>query len=267
MFRQLKQKLMLRTRLKRFYHPARRIGLIAALRLLLRSPDSDIEIRPKGSAQRFLIRGNSSDANVFEQVFIEEEYGCLTEMTNVGLIIDAGANVGYASIFFLSRFPDCRIVAVEPDPKNFATLKRNLEPYADRVVLHNTGLWSHSAELVIDSTPYRDGREWTRQVRECEKGESGDMKAISVEDIIKAAGYDRVSLLKIDIEGAEAKVFAAGASDEWLGKIDTIAIELHDDSQFGKASDIFFSAIEGEKFSVSHNGELVICRRTTITKQ
>ncbi|MCP4089336.1 MAG: FkbM family methyltransferase [Gammaproteobacteria bacterium] len=256
---------ILRTWLLQFYRVVTAIGLIAALRLRYRKASTDFKIRPKGVTKPFLIRGNSSDTNVFVQIFITEEYACLNDMANNGLIIDAGANVGYSSIYFLSRFPYCQIIAIEPDPENFAILKRNLSPYADRVELHNAGIWSHPAQLVLQSAPYRDGREWTRQVRECENDEAAEMNAIDVEEILKASGHDRVSLLKMDIEGAEAVVFAAGAYDQWLDKIDAIAIELHDDSTFGNATDIFYSAIQGQGFSVSRSGELTICRRNGVT--
>ncbi len=259
---------MLRTRLVRFYRTATAIGLIAALRLLLhRRASSDFEVRPKYVAKPLLIRGNSSDFDVFRQIFIEEEYACLNDLPDTGLIIDAGANVGYSSIYFLSRYPHCQIVAVEPDSENFTTLKRNLAPYADKVELLNAGVWSHSTQLVLEQAPYRDGREWTRQVRECKNDEAAEINAVDVGAILTASGHDRVALLKMDIEGAEAVVFAVGAYDKWLGKIDAIAIELHDDSTFGNASDIFYSAIEEQDFLVSRSGALTICRRTGLTNR
>lgn len=70
----------------------------------------------------------------------------------------------------------------------------------------------------------------------------------------------RISLLKVDIEGAEAVVFGRDCQS-WLGKVDAIAIELHDDSGFGNASGIFFDAIRGHGFEVSSVGELTICQR------
>jgi len=40
------------------------------------------------------------------------------------LIIDAGANIGAAAVYFALRMPSARIVAIEP-PDNFAVLERN----------------------------------------------------------------------------------------------------------------------------------------------
>jgi FkbM family methyltransferase len=245
----------------------RAVGLIAAIVERWQHVSTSIyEIRPKSVAHPLAIRSGSSDIEVFHQIFVEEEYACLDNISDVGLIIDAGAYVGYSSIYFLNRFPHCHIVAIEPDPDNFAVLQRNLSKYGERIELVNAGIWSHTTQLVLQRAAYRDGYEYTKQVRECENGEVPEMDGVDIESILSASRYDRVSLLKMDIEGAEAVVFA-GTHHEWLSRIDAIAIELHDDSSFGIASDAFFSAIKGQDFQVSRSGELTICLRTGITKR
>jgi hypothetical protein len=47
----------------------------------------------------------------------------------------------------------------------------------------------------------------------------------------------------------------------WLDKVDAMAIELHDDSSFGNATQVFFSAIKDRGYTVSQSGELTICRK------
>jgi len=251
-----------RISLRRFAIAIGPIGLSAAARLWRYGrSDTDFEIQPKFVAHPLLIRANTSDFNVFQQVFIEEEYAGVADLPDVGLIVDAGANVGYSSIYFLSKYPDCQIVAIEPDPSNFATLQRNLAPYAGRVTLLQAGLWSHRTGLALQHAAYRDGREWSKQVRECEPAEAAEMEAIDVATILSDSHSERISLLKMDIEGAEAVVFAAPGCRDWLDKVDAMAVELHDDSEFGNASDIFHTAIEGQGFLLSRNAELTICRR------
>ena len=56
-------------------------------------------------------RSRTTDSAVFWQVFIGLEYECLDDVADVGLVIDCGANVGYSSAYFLSRFPRCTVVA------------------------------------------------------------------------------------------------------------------------------------------------------------
>ncbi len=214
---------------------------------------------PQGLLYPVFIRFLSSDLAVYEQVILENEYEPLYRLTDARLVIDCGANVGYSSACFLSRFPNCSVVAVEPDAENFAMLKRNLRPYARRVKLVRAGVWSRTTPLVIREVQYRDGREWTRQVRPCEANEKTDLEGVSIESLLAASGHERISLLKMDIEGAEAVVFRGRV--DWLDKVDAVAIELHDDSHFGSGSDAFYRAIAGKGFEITTSGELTICVR------
>ena len=186
--------------------------------------------------------------------------GVWTTWTGSELVIDCGANVGYSSAYFLSRHPSSRIIAVEPDPDNFAMLSRNLAPYGSRVSLVHAGIWSHPTRLALAGDPYRDGKEWSKQVRLANQGDNSTIDGVDIETLLSSSGQDRISILKVDVEGAEAEIFS-GNDLSWLDKVDAIAIELHDDLVFGNATEIFFAAIEGRGFHVSRSGELTICRR------
>ena len=188
------------------------------------------------------------------QVFVNLDYGPVCAMTDVNLVIDCGANVGYSSAFFLSHFGSCRLVAVEPDPDNFAMLERNLRQYGERVMLVPAGVWSHDVPLVISRGRYRDGREWTTQVRPCQPNERADVQGVGVESLLASSGCERISLLKMDIEGAESIVFRDDVA--WLDKVDAIAIELHDDACFGQASDVVLRALRSRGFDVARSGDL-----------
>ena len=67
---------------------------------------------------------------------------------------------------------------------------------------------------------------------------------------------NRVSIVKIDIEGAEVPIFSEDCRS-WLPRVDNIVIELHGEA----AEKIFAQAIEGADYSFSQPGELTICRR------
>ncbi|HJN66552.1 MAG: FkbM family methyltransferase [Pirellulales bacterium] len=209
-------------------------------------------------------RHHSSDGDVFRQIFIKQEYGPLQKLSNVGLVIDCGANVGYSSAYFLSTFPACSVIAVEPDHGNFAMLRRNLSVNRERVTLYRAAIWSHPASLTFSQDAFRDDQQWARQVRTCGPDEKMDIEGVSITMLLDASGFDRISLLKIDIEGAEVVLFRDHV--DWLDKVDAIAIELHDDTHFGNASDVFFTAIRGRGFEIERSGELTICHRIAATK-
>ncbi|MCI0360353.1 MAG: FkbM family methyltransferase [Planctomycetaceae bacterium] len=207
------------------------------------------------------VRPGTSDLDVFRQIFLEREYSCLEAARDVQLVIDCGANVGYSSAWFLSRFPSCRVIAVEPDEGNYAQLVRNLAPYGNRARTIRSGVWPRPAGLVFSEVPFRDGREWSVQVREARADETPQMTAVDIASLLADAGYPTISVLKIDIEAAERYVFAENY-EAWLDAVENLVIELHDD----ECRQVFFRAIRGRPFKVSQSGELTVCRRTAATR-
>ena len=209
------------------------------------------------------VRPGTSDLAVFDEVIVEHEFAFLDNVTDARMILDCGANVGYSACLFLSRNPNARLIAVEPDPANYEALKANLAPFGDRAQALHKAIWSHPVRLKIDETPYRDGREWTRQVRKCAADDPAGFDAIDMATLVKMAGDSRISLLKMDIEGAEAKVFSA-TDIAWLDRVDRLVIELHDDSHFGPGTEIFLRAMANQPFDITTHGSLTMCvRRTT----
>lgn len=207
-------------------------------------------------------RSRTSDVEVFGQIFVHREYRCLDEVKNAQLIIDCGANVGFSSAYLLSRFPDATLIAVEPDPGNFAALQANLAPFGSRFKAHCTGIWSHSTGLVLDEKTFGDGREWARTVREVRPGEKPMMTATDIGTLLEQSGRERISVLKVDIEGSEAVVFSSNFQ-HWLEKVDNLVIEIH-----GPHCDaVFRAAVEPYGFEISHCDELTVCRRVAARLQ
>jgi FkbM family methyltransferase len=243
-----------------------KLGLPGALRFavqkrrMARARDrSTFTLTSRHARHPLLCRANTTDLPVFRQIFLQRDYACLDPLRQAGLIVDCGANVGYASAYLLSRFPRAEVIAVEPDPGNFELLERNLSPYGGSVRTLRSAVWSHPARLVMSEDPYRGG-EWSRQVRECRPGEEPAFLGVDIGSLLAGSGHERISILKIDIEGAEGVVFAADV-EPWIDRVDQLVIELHDDSSFGDCSAIFHRAIAGRGLAVTQHGELTVCTR------
>lgn len=201
-------------------------------------------------------RPSTSDLDVFCQIFRDREYECLDDVRNPKLIIDCGANVGYASAYFLSRYPEANLIAVEPDPDNFAALKVNVRPFGSRCLAVNTGIWSSTVGLVMNDETWGDGREWARTVRPARDHEKPTMQATDIATLLRRSGFERISILKIDIEGAESEIFSNDAPN-WLPKVDNLVIELHGATHEA----IFKKAIADQDFELSTSFELTVCKR------
>ena len=244
------RRLGLREAIRYKYH--HRLGGLLTRRGLLRA-GATYTLAARGCDHPLQVRYNTSDRSVFEMIFVEHEYACLQPSGPVRLVIDCGANVGYASAYFLSHFPDCHVIAVEPDPDNFALLKPNLRPYGDRVTVINGGIWSHLAGLVVRR--FGAGQEWCTQVRECTPGENADVQATDIPALLALSGQPRINILKVDIEGSE-KILFDPECHGWIDLVDNIVAELHDP----ECESIFFQALSNGTYDLSRSGELTVCQ-------
>ncbi len=199
----------------------------------------------------YMRRGNS-DFPIFQDVLVDDCYNIDFGFTPK-TILDCGANIGMGTIYFANRFPEAKIVAVEPETSNFEMLKMNTQHYSN-VCLYCNGIWNKSASLKVEDKGYGD---WGFMVSEVPDGTSGSIKAISIPDIMREQGIDTIDVLKLDIEGSEKELFESGY-ENWLPFVKVIIIELHDRMREG-ASKSFFSALTKYSFSLSHKGENIIC--------
>jgi FkbM family methyltransferase len=237
---------------------ARKLGPISLIRLQLQKRYGSNQQLQKLTSRLLrhpvYARPGSSDLVVFDQIFVHCEYRCLDDLTDPKLILDCGANVGYSSTYFLSKFPGCFVVAVEPDPSNFEMLQRNLLPYEGRYTLIRAAVWPRAELLRFNKTVAGLGREWARRVEPADCDTMDDIETIDIPGLIARSPYKRVSLLKVDIEGAETELFGSEPRT-WLRLVDNIVIELHGDV----AKKSFFDAIDEKRFNISICDELTVC--------
>lgn len=206
------------------------------------------------------LRAGNSDQLVFKQVFLLKEYDLdkdfgMTIPSDLGVIIDAGANIGLASVYFANRYPNAKIIAIEPETGNFQQLKKNTAAYKNIIPLQ-AALWNKKEELIINNPGYGD---WGFMVEENTAKKDGAVQALSVSDLMEQYNLKTIDLLKIDIEGAEKEVFESGA-EKWLPQTKTIVVELHDRMKPG-CSRVFFDSIKQENFALLVSGENLICVR------
>ena len=199
-----------------------------------------------------VLRRNTSDLAVFEQIFFFDIYGFDTNYVP-DTIVDCGANIGLASVFFANRFPAAKIIAVEPEMSNFEILKVNTALYPN-IELVNKAIWHQCTSLIIDD-PGIGHHGFT--TKETAKVGSATIEAITIVDLMNKYGIDSIDILKIDIEGAEMELFMYDF-DAWLPTVRCITIELH---SFRDASKPFIKAIGKYDFSLTTFGEGYLCFR------
>jgi FkbM family methyltransferase len=194
------------------------------------------------------IRLNDSDAKVFRQVFKEQEYSS-KYCRDVKTIIDAGANVGYATLWYRQQFPSARIIAIEPDPTTFDRLKLQCQGLSN-VELLNAALWHEDGHISIKRTNEAGApvQSWGTRTTDV----AGDIPAISVSSLMEQYEIECIDIFKIDIEGAELEVFSKGDLS-WIKQTRCFAIETHE--RFKPRSHTTVMNMLSRDFNVSRRGE------------
>jgi FkbM family methyltransferase len=106
-------------------------------RIWRRQPLSHVDMRTPTGTLRVHLRNFESFRTCFS-IFCRLDYE--TERRIAGTFLDVGANVGIASLYFLSRHSQNRVVCFEPDPDNLEYLRRNLHPFSSRVEIQTIAL-------------------------------------------------------------------------------------------------------------------------------
>lgn len=202
------------------------------------SKNNTLEFNLKNGKSLILREAPHSDRLVFEQVFIDLEYFPICDYIINNLIdsdavkvniIDAGANVGYTSLYFNSFFANAIIISIEPDKRNFQILSENitLNKVDNKIFPLRMALLGRSDMNLITKSDFRDGKDWAITVEE--SNSETDLKSTSIPQIMHQFQMNEIDILKIDIEGAERYLFEKDCDLSYLGNVKTIIIEIHDE--------------------------------------
>lgn len=115
--------------------------------------------------------------------------------TGGGIYVDCGAFDGDSVRKYFDFVGDdtVKVLAIEPDPGNYESLKNNWRNF-ENVTCVLCGVWDKDGELYFSDDGYQDSH----------FDEQGETK-ISVRNIDGLVGEDKVSFIKMDVEGAELK--------------------------------------------------------------
>jgi len=202
-----------------------------------------------------ILRRGSSDFSVFRQVILEDQYG-MSKINDPRFIVDAGANIGLSSVVFLERFPKCQVLAIEPDPQNYAMAQRNLACYGERCRLLPVALWHEAGTVAVQRGEFRDGLDWSCQIVPAVEHSEITVASRTMNSLMEEVSFPRIDFLKVDIEGAELEVFGEGDC-RFLAKTICCATECHGP----ECRDVFIQTISSYGFSWRNEGELTIAWR------
>jgi FkbM family methyltransferase len=140
----------------------------------------------------------NNDYGVAYDVFVDRHYDqVVADPATVRQVVDLGGNVGLSCIFWLAKYPRCRVEVFEPHPGHVAQMKTNLDlnGWRDRVTIHEAAAGAAPARLQL-----------------CDRGSGSSLMyarpgeatiEVEVVDVFRIIGGLDIDVLKIDIEGGE----------------------------------------------------------------
>jgi FkbM family methyltransferase len=189
--------------------------------------------------RHFHYRQQSTDEAIIKQIFVDQHYNLgriprgaeLFEYVEhrkadgrKPLIVDAGANIGAASIYFMGGILGAHVVAIEPDRENFDLLRRNVEGLDVETIKAAVSATTGRARVV---DPGRGQWAYRTEPTAENDGTSDSVPRVTINDIFHShAASTFPFLVKIDIEGAEQDLFSGNT--EWVARSPLVIIELHD---------------------------------------
>jgi FkbM family methyltransferase len=157
----------------------------------------------------------------------------LKMMGKIDIVMDVGANVGEYSRMIRALNSNCRIIAFEPVPSTFKTLKTNTQTL--NIELQNYALGNITGETQISIVPNISTLASLVENMQDGSGRNSEKINISIkrgDNLIKELGIDNISLLKIDTEGYESEVLKG--FDNAIEKADVVQFEYGKANLFSK---------------------------------
>jgi FkbM family methyltransferase len=188
-----------------------------------------LEPRLRSLGGRVRLRSHSTDISVLGELVVGDGYAAVPAALPrpPRTIVDLGANTGLAARWFLTLWPDARVVAVEPEPGNLEVLRPNLEgagARAGQLTVVPAAVGARERTAVLHTTSGEYGFTMVGEPA----GDTGiDVPVVTMSTVLDACGFETIDLLKADIEGAERELFADCAG--WIGLVQAMVVECHGD--------------------------------------
>jgi FkbM family methyltransferase len=163
----------------------------------------------------------------FEEIVLLQEYRFVTmlfQQTVPRIVVDLGANIGLFSAYVLFHWPTARVYSVEASPDTHEVLKCNqsMNPGYSWLI-YQYAIWGQDGKIGFQT----DGASTGRRILPQRTHEVVKVPAITMKTFWSQCldNTSSISLLKMDIEGAEEVVLESSRS--LLDRVENMIVEVH----------------------------------------
>jgi len=181
---------------------------------------------PIGSFELSVRNNGGADAFIFSEIFDHQAYGMQLPF-QPQTILDIGAYTGMATLFFSRKYPGVPLAAVEPIPDQVTLLEKNLKwnGIKAQIIPKAIAIQDGHLSMSLASKDYghrvvgidSDVPLTNRQIT---------VPSISMTSLLRLLSWERIGLLKLDIEGYESVLLTQ--NNDWLSQVDAICMEHHE---------------------------------------
>jgi FkbM family methyltransferase len=166
-----------------------------------------LEVAPHGREFTLTVN-NLTEIEVMVEVFLTGEYDALPDSLQPQTIVDLGGHIGVSAGHFATKFPDARVLAVEPYPPTFARLRRASERLPN-LTIRCAAATDRDGPIAL--RVYPDAWVCSTSTPDGEDAAAPrvTVDGCTVDTLCRDFGVERLDLLKVDIEGAECEVLRA----------------------------------------------------------
>ena len=173
------------------------------------------------------VRDNrGADQLVFGEVLIKRDYEVDVAVPNT--VLDLGGNIGLATNYFGRRWPNAKLTVVEPVPTNVAILRENLARNDITATVFPTAVGVSDGTVTMALANLDCAHHIVANEKAAGPRGGISVEALSIPTILHRLGWERIGLLKMDIEGYEAVLLRS--QPDWLHRVDAVCLEAFDNT-------------------------------------
>lgn len=161
-----------------------------------------IEIIRDNGRYSFECFNNDLSKIVCDGILNGETYRAIPFITDIRSIVDIGANVGAASVYFALSYPLAEVHAFEPDPASFLVLTKNCKNF-DHIHPHNFGLFDADCTKLLYQG---DDDNVTASIRTSALNTQFGKEVVLKNARTALSSITRPDIIKIDTEGCEVPI-------------------------------------------------------------